>query len=243
MAAGNVTVNRTGKNSKKSLIIEKSGDYVETPLTIDGSKPFTISFWGYIENNDSNLTGTVETDARFYFGVAANALFWGVGDVYQNPAATWNIREWTHFLFTGDQRTTKAYINGVYKAEYNYNGKSGTKYFNIGQITGGSFWWNGALADMKLWDRVLTAEEIKNVYSGEEVKNGLTHEWNFKDGTYKDSVGSANGSARGDVYISEIEDKVAKVVRDARTTENDRYIITAVGKQKNAIITSVIEEA
>ncbi len=96
----------------------------------------------------------------------------------------------------------------------------------------------GALSNVKVWNRVLTTDEIARDYAGTPIPNGLTNRWKLMD-DYKDSVGTADGTNSG-TYLGIQEDAIAAVIKADRVTANDKYLIA--GFNNGQIISTVIEE-
>jgi hypothetical protein len=92
-----------------------------------------------------------------------NATAW----VYRDSGYAPPSDEWTHGLMTFDGSVIRLYINGL---EYDNSNESGTISDNTnsfcvgGGCDVGTFWFGGAIDDVRVYDRTLSAEEALRLY-------------------------------------------------------------------------------
>jgi len=125
----------------------------------------------------------------------------GLGD-------TMPTEEWIHVAFTADGYDLKIYLNGDeihdcdgidlsdvdMGAPWNYN-------FSIGHAPDARRrGWDGYIADVRVYDEGLSAEDISALYAGENVSDGLVGHWPLNDGTdseiARDVAGGQDGFLR-----------------------------------------------
>jgi hypothetical protein len=143
---------------------------------------FTISLWvnpgttqlqyaDIIDNNHRNdiswvIQQNMDETNRYYFSHSTNS----------STATYFELKPsvWSHLVVSrdGSSRESRVYINGllvnssISSTDINYDG---TEYLRLGKW-GGWLWnghyreWNGWMDDLKIYDRTLTAEEIKAEY-------------------------------------------------------------------------------
>ncbi|MFB6114772.1 MAG: DUF2341 domain-containing protein [Candidatus Nanohalobium sp.] len=197
-------------NASSGWISGRSGEYAlnfDGPSYVQinnvpdvGSSSFSFSFWfrGDFSNMSSN-----------YPNVFNN--FWGRGD--------------SDAGFRFDSRSTNRYIQCFcYKNAYsewtlvtasiNQSAGTGRFYrdteligtisFNPGEyvpdpspIYFGTDSYSGVLDDFRYYSRPLTAAEVKSLYNGESVTEGLVGRWNFESGDRKKAYDSSGFSADG----------------------------------------------
>ncbi|MDR0938354.1 MAG: DUF1735 and LamG domain-containing protein [Mediterranea sp.] len=105
---------------------------------------------------------------------------------------------WYHIAVTFDRGDVKVYIDGVEKASGNVgtttvnwgaphtNEENGDRCFWVGYSYQSSRYFDGQIAEARIWNRVLPAEEIQSLnhfYSVDPASEGLVAYWKFNDGT------------------------------------------------------------
>lgn len=113
--------------------------------------------------------------------------------------------EWVHIACTFDNSTgaTEVYINGIkkgstpksnYRSSVNWNSDK----FYIGKSWDDNRWLEGYMSEARVWNRVLTSEEINaknHFYSVNPESEGLLAYWKFDEGTgseIADHTGNGN---------------------------------------------------
>ena len=208
--SGVVTYNgEVDKNSVLSL--DGDGDYVKTPLTNLSGDELTIQYWF----RGDSLQSAVRQQSSGWI-VAG----WNGKHILQNDEGVNGVNigedvldgKWHHVTLTWKRNTElgfSSYVDGnlvesrdssdVPIPDYKTNVYFGS--FNgVGEFT------NGQLDEITIWNRALSAEEVKKSYkiqyTGEE--SGLIGYWNFEDGAAKDLSGNNyDGELNGDAKIIE----------------------------------------
>ena len=208
--SGVVTYN--GEIDKNSVLrLDGDGDYVKTPLTNLSGDELTIQYWF----RGDSLQSAVRQQSSGWI-VAG----WNGKHILQNDEGVNGVNigedvldgKWHHVTLTWKRNTElgfSSYVDGnlvesrdssdVPIPDYKTNVYFGS--FNgVGEFT------NGQLDEIAIWNRALSAEDVKKSYkvqyTGEE--SGLIGYWNFEDGGAKDLSGNNyDGELNGDAKIIE----------------------------------------
>ncbi len=132
--------------------------------------------------------------------------------------STFNTGEWNHIAasFDGGSRELKIYVNGVFENSYSltYDLPDGTGSLQLGQraYTAGTYNFDGAMDDVRIYDRVLTDTEVAYLYSS--TKNLIAY-WKMdetsgtstEDSSGYDHTGTLSGGldAGSDSIIGKLE--------------------------------------
>lgn len=129
-----------------------------------------------------------------------------------DAAWTFDTNKWTELTFTYSCATgeTKVYFNGIQKGStqiggfagpINWNTASGDitdgpRGFYVGYSYDGGRFFNGEMAELRVWNRILTDEEIKTPYQAYSVdpdSHGLVAYWKLDEGAGNVFHDYANG--------------------------------------------------
>ena len=170
-----------------------TSDYIDLPTDLiewgnesNSDNPYTIGFWCYA--NDLVSTSQAPFNAGGYGGGTNNGanvhikenniLVFNVnheGDAYRGRAynATIPEKEWFYFAYTYDGSRVnsgfKIYFNGSRLDDANFTGgtytaASQTSANNIGRRPNNNdLYWDGNLANVAIWNRALSSDEINSV--------------------------------------------------------------------------------
>ena len=105
--------------------------------------------------------------------------------------------EWANVVATVDtsERIAKVYVNGVLEMQIPLSTGNPVHLdkFNLGSWAGNSRFLNGDMADVRIYDRVLTPVEIGAMTKERMSEDGLVASWNFeniREGVVSDVSGS-----------------------------------------------------
>lgn len=170
-----LTTDKDG-NSNSAYDFDGTNDYIDISLAYapTTSADFTVSIW------TEKTSGVI--DRRFLVGKyqnlsAANSNFYisSNSESFQivgngTNSHTFSISEittWYHVVVTySSDGSISTYINGVLEATSTVNLSSSvsSQPFKIASIGNTSLYYDGKIDDIGVWNRVLTAEEITNIY-------------------------------------------------------------------------------
>jgi len=201
-------------------------DYVEMPNTsslIANSTTFSISGWVYPQANPVDHAGIMGfrngLDADFYLLQLSNssnieARFRNSSGIQFDVLANnlLDLNQWQHLAFTYDGGYIRLYKNGSFVDSIAANGMitQTTQSFKIGALdwSGTSFYMNGSLDEIRLWDITLSQNTISNWMCTEITNlhpnyNNLAGYWRLNDGvgttTTDLSLNGNNGALIGAV--------------------------------------------
>ena len=159
-----------------------SSDYIEIPDSSDlqlVNTDFSISFWinpsasGSYILMDKYGSGT---GWGFYLQ-SGNLRFLAYPSGFQT-VTTISQNVWTHILIVGDNSGDNllCYKNGaeVYNSSYTLSISSNTTNLIIGSENGTSFFTNGKLSNLSIWNAALTSAQVTEIYS-EGVPSNLNN--------------------------------------------------------------------
>jgi hypothetical protein len=196
---GGTLINGTGFSSTNggSFIFDGTNDYInvsDSNLLAFGTNPFTIDFWLYsiyVHSGDA-LYRTILSSYDNYNGIYQTYLFLGLfnngstlnnfvsflnsesGNLMGSYGANINVNEWTNLTFTRSGNNLICYKNGVLVSSQNaVNNFSGTRNARIGGGVEQVNTFQGSLPSFKIYNRALSAQEIKQNYNATKKRYGL----------------------------------------------------------------------
>ena len=174
----------TSFDSSNNGIFDFDGtdDYMTTNINAnDYQTAFTVLFWvnfDFFQNGNIPI-GRHTGNERFYFGVQDSTYMKaGIGDDYTYDSIAHGIStgEWSNFCYTRSGTTNTLYINAVQKGTFtsNWSGTNTTQVY-IGALnnSGASQYLNGKLGPVQIYNRALSAAEIKQNYQAQKERFGL----------------------------------------------------------------------
>jgi hypothetical protein len=167
----------------KALLFDGSGsnNYLEAPFNqAVSSHAFSYSIWAKPTATTTNYGSpiTFRNNGRGFnmYKMPNNTWsFWTGNGGWQKFHAQTISLNWTALAFTHDGTTGKCYQNGVLVVSSNKSylpAQSGA--LKIGAGTGNSgptYFFKGALDEVRIWNRVLSAQEISSLYTMEKPAN------------------------------------------------------------------------
>jgi hypothetical protein len=268
MAAGDVSTEIVNLNAKRCAVFDGVDDYVEIPhhesqLGSNLSDGFTISAWinprsggeGGVGDSGRILdksSSTTSLDGFSFRTVPVEGILTGLrfringGTLATSGTSNLPLNTWQHVLLTvSSGQLANFYVNGVLSGNANQDLEepisaiTTTNAMRIGQrseATDRTF--DGRIADVKMWNRVLTTDEIAKVYGGSPVTDGLILDVPLKDDYTEKAKGLTLTNSGSSLAV--IDDAVANAIKDMRVTANDRYFIEEIN---NKIMITHTEEA
>lgn len=185
-AGTSFAADRSG-NQNGALNINNSGSSATIPNLPYGSASRSISVWAKtnVMNNQINYI--------FHYGNSANGngLAFRPGTILYFANANANLElantnlnnTWVHYVATYDGTTAKVYKDGVLFSEgaKTFNTENFGDIFKLGISEGGlAGFFNGAIDDLKIFDKELSAAQVLSLYQN----NALTNNKNLR---YKNS--------------------------------------------------------
>jgi hypothetical protein len=195
----NATRTDAGKMGK-GYSFDGNGDYINAGSITLGNK-FTISLW---INTNTNVTGwrhafAGPSNGEPGYGMTGSRMRLTKLNIEDGPVSNTflQINRWYHLAVTFDDTNnmTTYYVNGANDGggQFNQTFVDGVRW--IGAST--SFYFNGSLDDVMIFNRSLSAEEILSIYNATKYQ----HTQNISDGSHtfkaytQDLAGNIGGSS------------------------------------------------
>jgi len=178
----NGTISNPGPDwSSDSALFSGSYDFsnganIQTPvLDLANSNKFTVSFWAKASELSGKSFFGFTTGARFNFSTINNKFAIHNIDaqtdaVFKNESADAYLDEWHHYVLTiisySQESVVDLYIDGEKYNDYEVHaicpfGASKIRINGFNSVNG----FNGLMSDFRIYARILTAEQIKALYS------------------------------------------------------------------------------
>ena len=164
-----------------ALDFDGSNDYIETNFASNETASITMTAWvksddaGTIGNNSVSQRLMTQRDAstssRLCLGINNNRIAAGWDDggfSVQEGTTILASGQWYHAAVTYDGSTVRLYVNGVEEGSWSESSMStpSSDTFQIGCQYGGARHFDGALDDVRVYDRALCADEIADIHRG-----------------------------------------------------------------------------
>jgi hypothetical protein len=160
-----------------------SNDFISIPgLDSFNENEFTFSVWIFKSLTSNKIASVLNTKAGqiWYDNKNFRELMLraidsrnGTGNTHLLQEYSLSNNEWHHIVFTANGNSLEGYIDGINTSLYmNYTTESIQGTYNLAEIGadgntnyGRQRFWNGKIDELGFWDRVLTANEIMELYN------------------------------------------------------------------------------
>ena len=165
-------------------------DWLETKSNLDPPDSASLCFWMGVENFDTWIMGNdfyswdVGTNSSNKLVNALNHSWTGA----LASTAALNSNQLYHIVCTaGSDTTAQIYIDGAFDSETDGHFLTpGASHFQIGNVADDTpYQFGGYLQDVRIYNRVLTANEVQTIYASQgndSIVSGLTNRWLLNDG-------------------------------------------------------------
>jgi hypothetical protein len=169
--------------SSNSIVFDGSNDYVNIPdstaLRLNGA--FTISLWHRGITKTNNYPGplykgnsaTVGLGYILFYTSVSNGIMYFKRDNQSFGLSGAVNTFWSHITFTYNGTNVRGYVNGL------YNYLSGTVIFSTNtdstslQLGRGDQYGNAAIANISMYNKALSAQEVQQNYNATKTRFGL----------------------------------------------------------------------
>lgn len=180
------------------------------PSTLTGTYIWLLDYGGG--------SGTTGSSLIIYSATDVPGFFYNGGSSFVVGARVIPTNQWSHIVASYSSSTNKVtfYVNGTLDTETATLGawSSSTSAHYIGRWFNGGYSFLGSLDDVRVYNRTLTAEEVRNLYSvgssrpplinvasnrltaGTSLASGLAGHWTF-DGRYLNTTTATDTSGQG----------------------------------------------
>tara|TARA_R110000850_G_scaffold8908_1_gene32762 strand:- start:787 stop:4785 length:3999 start_codon:yes stop_codon:yes gene_type:complete len=162
-----------------AVSFDGSNDYISVPQTNFGANTGTLSFWCYgtnlAGNGDRYIIGQQDEDNRLYarFNDADDNWYLGLSETFNiNTSISFEEDKWLNAVIVYNSGSYVFYINGVAKNSGSYTNGSGivdSNGWKIGSYTDGSSPWNGSIANVQIFNTILTQDQVRELYTKPEL--------------------------------------------------------------------------
>ena len=136
----------------------------------DGASPRSMCGWGRPDSLAGGFAwiasyGTAGTGQAMFIGRNGATLYGGGYGDDLSASNVWTAGNWTQACLTYDGATARLYANGqqVASGAKSWNLARGVAY--IGKQVNGAEYWTGAIDDVRIYNRALSASEVSHLYS------------------------------------------------------------------------------
>ncbi|MEZ4721143.1 MAG: LamG-like jellyroll fold domain-containing protein [Flavobacteriales bacterium] len=168
-----LTADRYG-NPNAAYEFDGINDRISTEYTYDFQNR-TVSFWFTADQISSTAKVGMAQDANGFMNFGAITLRAVNGIIYCGNGAggmiaanPYTINQWYNLTTTRNSTTSKAYLNGTLVATTSVSNSASTSFtshfLEIGCSRSLSQFWSGKIDDLRVYNRVLTDDEIKAIY-------------------------------------------------------------------------------
>ena len=114
------------------------------------------------------------------------------------------INQWYNLVATADGSNLKLYVDGSLVDTQSYDGTISTNSLStdIGAFrqSDGNFFFDGKIADVRIYDTDLTASQVSDLYAGTDVTANLVGHYLTDNDDVEDKAGTNDGTNFGSVY-------------------------------------------
>ncbi len=193
-----------------AITLDGNGDYLDTGVTatqlgLSGNAARTVSLWLYTRafNNagpyDWGTTGScgqdfsIRTIGENRWRIEYYCTYYDV-DIPSRD-------RWVHFTHVYENGRTLYYVNGRLLVDWSHGALNTTDTNPLRFGLWPTYYMDGMLDDIRLYNRALTPQEVESVFLNESVTDGLIAHWPFDEGsgaTAADVVGGFDAALLGD---------------------------------------------
>jgi hypothetical protein len=176
------------------------------------SRDHTLFSKGAYNPGEIGYRATINADMKAYFIYSVDPL----GPGFVNSTNNQSLNQWDHYVFIKNNDSLKIFINGTLNNLFVHprSPLNNSSPFFIGGHRDPFFplpsyvdYWNGKIDDVAIWSRVLTQQEITNLYNvaappscnplAANLQNGLVGYWPFCGNANDESGNGNNGVVNG----------------------------------------------
>ena len=196
-------------------------NYILASNGISGNT-FSISVWIKNKFTDTNRHeiidfGTDPTNKGFFLYVFDNKVTCSVSNIFGSfTSNSCTSEEWHHIVVTSLNGLVSLYLDGTFRSSFDFPNMNITGFnFSIGSIFYDNSYWhyswyNGIIDDIRLYNRVITEDEIKTLFDGTASKT--TDIYNLDTYAYPNPTSKiltfSNISSKASISIYDINGKL-----------------------------------
>ena len=229
----------------KCIDFSAATDEVDAGADWIGSGDITVSCWVKLRSYGSNTSARILDNGKLVFSLFAGNKFRISSNNTSTNATSAGIMPLNKWVFISASRSSAGLANMYFNAvptgtpgAGTGTPASGTTHVIIGNRNAQDLPFDGQIANLIVHNKVLTQQEISDIYYKGAVPDGALANYTF-DNTLQDSSGNGHdGTATGTTFSTDVRD----VARTANTTikpfiRNIPYSVTANREGDNQYVT------
>jgi hypothetical protein len=169
-----LSVPEVSYDSVGKMTFDGTNDYINVTKNLGTLSQYTIEHVSYKGSNDRMPIASVSGPLFYQYG--DNSWYYthgGSAAEYYYPKS-FTINGWGMWTIVYDGSYVKIYRNGIYEGQQSSSGTANwTNGIRIGNYPGASYPWNGEIAVVKMYNRALSAGEIRDNYSHYKTRFNL----------------------------------------------------------------------
>ena len=150
-----------------SIVFDGSNDYTLLSSDINLGTQASINVWLQCSNDAVIAGGTNYSDGGYLLASSSSTFYMSANGSYGN--FNYNISNttntWKNLSVSRNASSASLYVNGVFYSSISISSTNGIRFRAIGAYDNGTYPMNGQIALMQVYNRALSAEEIKQNYN------------------------------------------------------------------------------
>jgi hypothetical protein len=161
-----------------SIVFDGVNDYItiNNGLGVNVLNAYTVFIWVKFNSYNTVLLGSDGFyDSGYPLYVASlNDLYISTNEGFTfTNLANLTLNNWTYLTVVRNNRTIIWYKNGIYLDTKTLNSDNGNVIKGIGAYNDGTFSLNGNIANVQIYNRVLSTQEVLQNYNAQKSRFGL----------------------------------------------------------------------
>ena len=200
-------VYNTYPSNSYSASFDGSSDYLTgTVGALNSLSAFSTSCWFRYQGSLGGFTHIMLSGGGGWYvwvkGTTSIEYAFGSTNSKTYTTPTLSNATWYHLATVHDGTSATLYLNGSSLGTQTVNavGSTSGNTFNIGRYSTGSYYWNGYLDEVALFNRALTSSEVSNIYSSKAYLN-LTALYRLENDA-TDETGSYDLTNNGATFVT-----------------------------------------
>ena len=150
-----------------NIVFDGSNDYTLLSSDINLGTQASINVWLQCSNDAVIAGGTNYSDGGYLLASSSSTFYMSANGSYGN--FNYNISNttntWKNLSVSRNASSASLYVNGVFYSSISISSTNGIRFRAIGAYDNGTYPMNGQIALMQVYNRALSAEEIKQNYN------------------------------------------------------------------------------
>ena len=158
-----------------SIVFDGSNDYNLLSSDINLGTQASINVWLQCSNDAVIAGGTSYSNGGYLLASSSSTFYMSANGSYGN--FNYNISNttntWKNLSVSRNASSASLYVNGVFYSSISISSTNGMRFRAIGAYDNGTYPMNGQIALMQVYNRALSAQEIKQNYKATKGRFGL----------------------------------------------------------------------